>query len=388
MSMSSDSVAHEPVRRRPRDRKQQIVRAARDLFVEHGYPQVSMAAIAESVGVTAGAIYRHFETKSELLTLVFADSFAWLDETISDVSFDAAVERAIARVADEPYLPDLWVSEARFLDQAEQASLRRRIRKNAQQLVLLLTDRRPDLDANGQDLIAWALQSLISSAGRRSIHTAPSARTAVVRQAVRAVVEVEVGVDVKEISSPLRTERLFDPVSRRERLLRSAFDEFERVGYHETSMTSIAAAAGVSGPNLYGYFESKADVLRAVYDRSIHAVWLGLDNAMLRAEDAAEALDILVNDYAHLSRHWPRTLEEPSGDADLDEWALSAQREYVGEWVALLRRVRPRLTQPQARLRVQIGLLLIADLYRIPHLRNGQGIETNAARLARAVLFC
>ncbi|MFD7011731.1 TetR/AcrR family transcriptional regulator [Rhodococcus jostii] len=381
--MSKDPVALESVRRRPRDRKQQIVRAARDLFVEHGYPQVSMAAIAESVGVTAGALYRHVETKSELLTLVFADSFAWLDETSSSVSFDAAIERAITRVADEPYLPDLWVSEARFLDAAEQATLRRRMRANTQQLVVLLTDRRPDLDANGQDLIAWALQSLISSAGRRSIRTAPSARTAVVRRAVRAVVEV----DVEQTSGAPRTERLFDSVSRRERLLRSAFDEFERVGYHETSMASIAAVAGVSGPNLYGYFESKAEVLRAVYDRSLHALWIAFDNAMLRAEDAEEALDILVNDYAHLSRHWPRTLEEPSGDADLDEWALTAQREYVSEWVALLRRVRPRLTQPQARLRVQIGLLLIADLYRIPHLRNVPSIETNGARLVRAVLF-
>ena len=381
--MAQDSVALEPVKRRPRDRKQQIVRAARDLFVEHGYSQVSMAAIAESVGVTAGALYRHVETKSELLNLVFEDSFAWLDETSSSDSFDTAVERAIARVADEPYLPDLWVSEARFLDAAEQASLRRRMRANTQQLASLLTDRRPDLDAAGQDLIAWALQSLISSAGRRSIHTAPSARTAVVRQAMHAVVEV----DIKVVVGPPREERLFDPISRRERLLRCAFDEFERVGYNETSMTSIAAAAGVSGPNLYGYFESKAAVLRAVYDRSLHALWLAFDAAMLRAGDAEEALDIIVNDFAHLSRHWPRTFEEPSGDADLDEFALSAQREYAGEWVALLRRVRPLLTSQQARLRVQIGMLLMADLYRVPHLRSELSTETNGARLVRAVLF-
>jgi AcrR family transcriptional regulator len=386
--MSSDQkilpAAPQATRRRPRDRKQQIIRAARDLFVEHGYPNVSMTMIAEAVGVTAGALYRHVETKAELITSVFEDSFAWLDKPHSTASFDLAVEHAISYFVDHPYLPDLWVSEVKYLKSEEQVELRRRMRAYAQHFVVLLARQNPELSEAQRDLISWALISLLSSIGRRLIRKPPASRTEIIRGAVKAIV----AVDISNLDEPLAyPERLIQPLSLRERLLRAAFDEFERVGYHETSMAAIGTAAGVTGPNLYSYFASKADVLRAVYDRATHALWLGLDESLARAQDADEALTMLINSYVRLSRHWPRALEEPSGEAELDEFALVAQREYIGEWVALLRRVRPSLAVPEARLRVQIGLLLLADLYQVPHVRESAGIEANAASLVRAVLF-
>jgi AcrR family transcriptional regulator len=57
--MTADAAA---VRRRPKDRKQQILVQARDLFLGLGYPNVSMAMIADRVGITAGALYRHYST--------------------------------------------------------------------------------------------------------------------------------------------------------------------------------------------------------------------------------------------------------------------------------------------------------------------------------------
>ena len=51
--MTADAAA---VRRRPKDRKQQILVQARDLFLGLGYPNVSMAMIADRVGITAGAL--------------------------------------------------------------------------------------------------------------------------------------------------------------------------------------------------------------------------------------------------------------------------------------------------------------------------------------------
>ena len=53
--MTADAAA---VRRRPKDRKQQILAQARDLFLGLGYPNVSMAMIADRVGITAGGLYR------------------------------------------------------------------------------------------------------------------------------------------------------------------------------------------------------------------------------------------------------------------------------------------------------------------------------------------
>jgi AcrR family transcriptional regulator len=54
------SVSVEPTRER-------ILTAAAHLFAAHGFASASMPAIAERSGITAGAIYRHFKSKAELL---------------------------------------------------------------------------------------------------------------------------------------------------------------------------------------------------------------------------------------------------------------------------------------------------------------------------------
>src|SRR5215475_2714428 len=47
--------------------RERILEAAAQLFAEHGFASTSMPAIAERSGITAGAIYRHFKSKAELL---------------------------------------------------------------------------------------------------------------------------------------------------------------------------------------------------------------------------------------------------------------------------------------------------------------------------------
>jgi len=47
--------------------RERILSAAARLFAELGFPSASMPAIAEQSGITAGAIYRHFDSKAELL---------------------------------------------------------------------------------------------------------------------------------------------------------------------------------------------------------------------------------------------------------------------------------------------------------------------------------
>jgi AcrR family transcriptional regulator len=47
--------------------RERILNAAAQLFAEHGFASASMPAIAELSGITAGAIYRHFKSKAELL---------------------------------------------------------------------------------------------------------------------------------------------------------------------------------------------------------------------------------------------------------------------------------------------------------------------------------
>ena len=62
--MATVSIAHRT------GRAADIVSAARDAFAEHGYHGASISDIAGRVGVVAGAIYKHFASKREILTEV------------------------------------------------------------------------------------------------------------------------------------------------------------------------------------------------------------------------------------------------------------------------------------------------------------------------------
>ncbi len=51
-------------------RRRQIIDAARKLIVRYGSEHVTIRKIAAAVGVTEAAIYRHFRTKKDILTLL------------------------------------------------------------------------------------------------------------------------------------------------------------------------------------------------------------------------------------------------------------------------------------------------------------------------------
>ena len=50
-------------------------------------------------------------------------------------------------------------------------------------------------------------------------------------------------------------------------ILDAAMEQFSQRGYARTSMAAIAAAAGVSRPALYQFFENREDVFRSVLQR-------------------------------------------------------------------------------------------------------------------------
>ncbi|MET0207993.1 MAG: TetR/AcrR family transcriptional regulator, partial [Burkholderiaceae bacterium] len=52
----------------------------------------------------------------------------------------------------------------------------------------------------------------------------------------------------------------------REAILEGAFELFSTQGYAATTLSQIAKSAGVSSGNIYIYFESKLDILYAIYD--------------------------------------------------------------------------------------------------------------------------
>ncbi len=56
--------------------RQQILQEARELFLKGGLGGFSMRAVAERVGVSATALYRHFDDKDALLASLLGEAFA------------------------------------------------------------------------------------------------------------------------------------------------------------------------------------------------------------------------------------------------------------------------------------------------------------------------
>jgi AcrR family transcriptional regulator len=98
-------------------RRAEIIRAARDAFVERGYAGASLRYIAERAGITHAALLHHFTGKEELLTEVLAerDAGEWdrghtqVDETGKLAPYLAEVLRSHQ---ESPELMRLWLELA------------------------------------------------------------------------------------------------------------------------------------------------------------------------------------------------------------------------------------------------------------------------------------
>ena len=73
-------------------RQHQIIEAVRGLITTKGMESVTIDAIAEEVGLTEGAIYRHFTSKHQILSLLIDD----IEENLVNTLRNATVEGASA----------------------------------------------------------------------------------------------------------------------------------------------------------------------------------------------------------------------------------------------------------------------------------------------------
>lgn len=68
------------------NRKRQIMKEATKIVSTHGLKSLTMSALAKNVGVTEGAIYRHFSCKNELIMEILNDIFLETTNQIIEVT--------------------------------------------------------------------------------------------------------------------------------------------------------------------------------------------------------------------------------------------------------------------------------------------------------------
>ncbi|MEZ3159489.1 TetR/AcrR family transcriptional regulator [Microbacterium sp. BWT-B31] len=372
-------------KRRPAGRKQDILSAARSLFVERGYPSVTMAMIADRVGITAGALYRHHRSKSELLVRVFEESFRHLTRPLPAESLEDAFDNLLSLEVASSSVAELWRREARYLPQEPRDAILAALFAWVGQCEQLIRSARPELSSAQVSLLSWALQSVLvmpaSVAQGVAKETVDNCRYGSLHAIERTDLEpMSVGPTTQD-------EACFSVRSTRERLLLSAISRFGENGFRDTSMTEIGADVGVTGPNLYQYFSSKADLFQAAYARCASTAWTLLGQAASRAASPEQIVRSLVVEHVRLGRLWAQTRFGPFGNDDVNAFVHRERAEYVSEWVHTVQAARPALDRGAAQVRVQIALTLIDDMLSTRFLARQQGFAENLASIASAVLL-
>ena len=166
------------VKRRPKDRKKQILEQAVRLFIERGFHSVKLEEIAEAAGVTARALYRHYENKQALLAaaILTAQDEYQNARGPGDHANGSAVPplrdelpNLIAAAVTTRALTVLWQREARYLNDIDRGQVRRRINAIVAGMDESVRLEIPGLDPRQSELRAWAVSSTLTSLGRHSM---------------------------------------------------------------------------------------------------------------------------------------------------------------------------------------------------------------------------
>lgn len=174
---------------------------------------------------------------------------------------------------------------------------------------------------------------------------------------------------------------------RRNQILESARDLLRRDGWHAVGIDEIGEAAGVSGPAVYRYFQTKQDVLTEALRYAAEQLWSsepeqpGRDgdvDAWVRShiEFTLDNADLIELWYAE-SRHLPV-------GARTEQRRL--QRRYLEGWVDALLAARPELAQDEARLMVRAAVGLIHSLAHTENLFDRERIRATLYRMTMSAL--
>jgi AcrR family transcriptional regulator len=380
--MSASALPENLKARRPRDRSDQIAVNARELFTLHGYHSVRMDQIAEASGITARALYRHYDNKQALLShVILEDQQRWVRalEGLADGAARAdGLDTRLTTLAEvgieSRRLSVLWQREARHLNPDDFGLVRKRTTWIAEQVGRLLVEpTRPDLDAFAAEVRSWAVVSILTSPAFYDSGLSRARLKGVLVEACRRVIDATTDDRSTEGLAQAPVQRT--PASRREQLLAAAARAFRRNGYAGVSIDEIGNDVGVVGPAIYRYFDTKASILVAATSRFYE--WQALETMRALADPggAENVFRSLVEGYVRLAAQATDLLAVSLTEghylpADVRDRLDRIREENVLEWQRWLSAVRTDVDEPTALTLVNIGKTMVHDLVRIPHLHD------------------
>jgi len=383
--------------RRPRDRRAQIATKAAELFAQRGFQSVRMDDIAEAAGITARAIYRHFEHKQDLLSHVILGQQSPLIAVIEELSRaepgkgdpHGGLLRLADAIMDNRRLSILWQREARHLDKQDFRLIRERLMLLADAYQrLFVRPQRAELDDYGVEVRTWAVTSILSSPAYFEVSIS---RPRLVRELVDASERAIRSPSGAVRGDPLVTGPRHAPGSRREQLMAAAARAFRRSGYAGASIDDIGREVGLVGPALYRYFDGKGDILVAALTR--FSEWRALEvlRALEEEPRASQVIVRLIDRYVRLAIEGTDLLAVSLTERlflpdEVRERLDRIEAENLAEWQRWLVEARPDLDSQRATVLVHVTRAVIDDSVRTPRVRADASFELELRAIAHATL--
>ncbi|WP_033294976.1 TetR/AcrR family transcriptional regulator [Amycolatopsis jejuensis] len=292
-----------PSRKRPRGRRQIISKVATEMFAERGFDGTSVGDIAERVGISGGAIYRHFSNKEHILQEILADSFVPFVGLLGEV--DAPVTPAdrvvhILRRTVEETLADaqvvtVYLRERHRLSGEVRTKLRADGREALRNWHQALHAVLPDLTTDEANLRQRVLNGVQVSLATDS-HALPAPQ--LTDLAVGILTAITLAAPQPRAEEPAANAWVI-PRTRRQEILDAAASLFQSRGFHGVGVDDIGTAAGITGPTIYGTYTSKLEILIDACDRSLGRIDTFLRPRLVSAGSAEEAVHAVASGLAH-----------------------------------------------------------------------------------------
>lgn len=371
------------VRRRPKDRKAQIARAAAEAFSAQGYHAVGMEAIAAKVGISAPALYRHYASKYDLfrgavlaLGQQLVDCTDFADAESADADPAATLDRLVDALIDVT-LPNresggLYRWQARYLHGEDQAALMDQLRLVNRRIQKPLIALRPALTSSQRWMLSSGLLSVIGSMVDHRLQLPADDTRALLAEAASALLAAELPRPQDPLRRPAAWRIFASDTGVYEALLHASMVLFNAKGYPETSMADIASAVGIPVSGIYRYFPGKCDILSTGLRRAADRVSGHLSAILTGVAEPRQMLSLLIEAYVATSFANPELAaiyytERVSLTRADQQLLRSVQRSTIDSWMRLLTAARPTLSSTQARFLVHAAMALVVDLGRLVH---------------------
>lgn len=376
---------------RPADRRRQLIERAAELFVQRGYPHVSMADIARAAGVTAPSLYRHFTDKRDLLgaaVLTGVDDLEACTERAlaTPGSTEERVRALVELIAKRPDSASLWRWTGAYLTDEQNRDVALRTRAVLRRWSDALFRDAAELADWERSQLVWAL---LSVAGSSAVHTSRLSPTREIDELTNRALRL---LNLRPAQAPPRLPGVpaSPSTTRRDEILDAASRLFAEREYADVGVDEIGAAVGISGPSVYNHFSSKAAILVGIGQRSAARLEVGVMAAYGLSADPAEILAALVDSYVTVITATPDlSVSFNNSSALRNEPAatelLDSQRRYVARWIDLLAAAQG-LTVAESGVGVHAALSIVNDAVRLRRGTSRPEFGAQMAHLMKGVL--